>query len=1024
MDLSRHTLGRRDDRGAVLPLVLVLVVVGALIVLPVLTYSVSVLRANEVQHDKNRNVEAARGGVRAALRQPGLAFGNKDRANAGCPASDADLLPPGGDVVSGVPVTIDCTPVSELSADEVFGFDVPVGAAQLQIAPGPGGFDEYSGVLASSPEAPPYPTDAGTEPWAWWQSFSWQNPEVSTDVKSIWLPDLPTLTDVERDSSPLAMPGFECQVFLPGHYADPVDIDGSGPVDNFYFASGVYYFEHPVTISGGVNVVVGQGLADFGVSNDCADDIQVGANVAVPPNTIYAIDGNSGGATWLFGDRGRLEISEAGGAPSVRFNQRYATQERGGWINIASVNGDWSWNESDAAVCDGDDDCFENSSGHHTATNVNFVPRSRVVTRDVDDTIDLVGLGQPGAPYTPSHPDLTDEARPPGAPTSVSGSAVVADGDGAIEVTLHGVEGASTRGAIVTEYEAGVQPGGGSQPPPEPTTTCTTAGGGHALVPTVEGADGTDLWGRTHPENAGDPDEYSCLITGLTVGQTYWVTARARNEAGWSDWAAPSQVPSSTWTGAPTASPADPPSGVSVQPYDDASLPSPALVSWDASTTTNGAPITGYDVQVYRVFRVPQTSTTTTTAPTTTTTPPTTTTTPPTTTTTLPPPASSDCGPPLDCLDIPVCSGGEEATAVYVSGAWQWSCEPSCGSFFGNPGVLVTTGAGTDCAYVFFGGCDSTERPVQGGFFGWTCTALRVGSNSISHGYGIPATACPAGTAPRFGYGTGYCALNGPQPFRAAGSARGLQQEPDPGTTTSSSTPTTTTTSPTSTTTSPTSTTTTVPAPVLVETEELVDAPDARCSTEPRMGRTPEDVGLEWTPPQTQCVIPNLPPLPAVDGDGFENVGYRVKATASTAVGSSPAAVTDAPFMAVTGTPGPLDELPPERAWFPYSNTSIIDIDTSGSGTTVVDIPGYVSVPMGSLAVDNLAGDEVSITGGIVAGRFDVVDSRSPKPYGYVPSVIMQRTIRLTARAGNIESDALVRINSDTSYGIVRWVTQ
>src|SRR5690606_35713341 len=134
-------------------------------------------------------------------------------------------------------------------------------------------------------------------------------------IKSIWVPELPTFTDEPRSSTALTMPGFDCRVFLPGRYEDPLVIDGTGPIDNYYFASGVYYFEDAVTISGDVRVVVGQGLADFGVSNDCADDIQVGANVSVPANTVYAIDGNSGGATWLFGDRGRLRISEAGGAP-------------------------------------------------------------------------------------------------------------------------------------------------------------------------------------------------------------------------------------------------------------------------------------------------------------------------------------------------------------------------------------------------------------------------------------------------------------------------------------------------------------------------------------------------------------------------------------------------------------------------------------------------------------------------------------------------------------------------------------
>ena len=60
----------------------------------------------------------------------------------------------------------------------------------------------------------------------------------------------------------------------------------------------------------------------------------------------------------------------------------------------------------------------------------------------------------------------------------------------------------------------------------------------------------------------------------------------------------------------------------------------------------------------------------------------------------------------------------------------------------------------------------------------------------------------------------------------------------------------------------------------------------------------------------------------------------------------------------------------------------------------------------------------------MVAGRFLINDSRTLLPYGYAPSVIMQRTVEVSATAGNITSTARVKINSDTSYGILRWVTQ
>lgn len=824
-----------------LPLVLVLIVVGALVVIPIMSYTVSVLRANQVEQEHTRNVEAAKGGIRAALRQPRIAFGDKDRANAGCPDDPTELLPPGGGVVvTDVSVSVTCTPISELSANEVFGFEVPVGATQLQIAPDPSNFSQYSGILASSGEAPPYPTSGSDSEWAWWQSFNWINPLEPADVKSIWLPDLPSFTDQSRPSTPLDMPGFDCTVFLPGRYASPLVIDGSGASDNYYFASGVYYFEQPVTISGDVDVVVGQGLADFGVTNDCADDVQIGANVSVPANTIYGIDGNSGGATWVFGDQGRLMVSEAGGAPSIRFNQRYATSDRGGWANILSVNGDWSFDNGDVT----DDDSFEDIDGNHTATNVNWVSRSRVLQSDAGGVITPVQLGEPGALYEPSHPDLTDEAEVPAAPGAVTGEARLVGADGVILITLRGVEGAATNGAIVTEYEAGVELGGSPPATPSPTSTCSTAGVDPSMFPIAEGADGVNLWGRAHPENGGDPDEYSCLISGLTPGSTYWVSARAMNEAGWSDWAPASQVPNTAWASAVPVTPASAPTNVAVRPYAGGGLlPSPALVSWDPPAAANGAPITGYDVEVYRVYA-----------------------------------------------------------------------------------ELV---------------------------------------------------------------------------------------DPTPSTTSSTTSSTSSTTS---------TTTTTIPW-ILVEREELIDVAEAKCSTEPRMGVGPDE-GLEWTPPPTQCVLASLPDMPDVGGDGWDNLGYRVKATARTAAGSSAAGSFEPPFKSIPGTPGDLDPAPPERVWFPHYDTSIISIDTTGADSTTIDIPSYVSVPMGRVTISNASGDPVSLTGGIVAGRFVVDDPRSTLTYGYVPSVIMQRTIQLTATAGNVVSTAVVKINSDTNYGILRWVTQ
>jgi len=190
------------------------------------------------------------------------------------------------------------------------------------------------------------------------------------------------------------------------------------------------------------------------------------------------------------------------------------------------------------------------------------------------------------------------------------------------------------------------------------------------------------------------------------------------------------------------------------------------------------------------------------------------------------------------------------------------------------------------------------------------------------------------------------------------------------------------------------------------------------------MEKVPEDVGREWTPPPTECVLDALPDLPATDANGWDNVGYRVKVTARNAAGSSTPGTFEPPFMSIPGVPATLSPAPAEGVGSPHYHTSIISIDASGGGSTVVDIPGFVSVPMGRITISNPNGDEIGLAGGVTAGRIVIDDNRDPLPLGYVPSVVMQREVLITATAGNITSKATVKVNSDTSYGILRWITQ
>lgn len=350
----------------------------------------------------------------------------------------------------------------------------------------------------------------------------------------------------------------------------------------------------------------------------------------------------------------------------------------------------------------------------------------------------------------------------------------------------------------------------------------------------------------------------------------------------------------------------------------------------------------------------------------------------------------------------------------FFGSGWGWGCEPSCPA---SATLYRTFGNSGTCAPIV---CDDDEYPSQRNNGSWRCRDL---PNNRLINPGIWRYNCPSGTDPYFGFGVMYCRPDSPGGFMSPVSAA------LPASTETTAPPRTkgvTTPSGFHAAAAPSSTTTTTAPPVLIpiEVEELIDVAEAKCSTVPRMEKTPVDLGREWTPPPTECVLDALPDLPATDANGWDNVGYRVKVTARNAAGSSTAGTFEPPFMSIPGVPATLSPAPAERVWFPHYDTSIISIDASGGGSTAVDIPGFVSVPMGRITISNPNGDEISLAGGVTAGRIVIDDNRDPLPLGYVPSVVMQREVLITATAGNITSKATVKVNSDTSYGILRWITQ
>ena len=304
---------RHRDAGAALPLVLVMMVIGSLIVIPTMKYSISVMRANSVLSTKTKRLESVKSGLRVALADPVNLYDVCD----GGPTLPTALAPV---TINGIEIKTRCHVVDQALAHESDELRYGVTATQAGLTPPA----ELKGTAY-------VPTDpASTTEWL-------TETSVLSETSKIWLPNLATHGLNLRASSGTTMPaGFPtCNVFFPGTYIDPVLLDGPT-----YFTSGVYYFENEVRVVGGADVVVG-----MGATPGCTDDQEAIFYAENAPGT-HNMSGL--GATWIFGDQARLVVTnENASSLEFRFNTRYVPPDDPGVapsadVSIMTVNGELS----------------------------------------------------------------------------------------------------------------------------------------------------------------------------------------------------------------------------------------------------------------------------------------------------------------------------------------------------------------------------------------------------------------------------------------------------------------------------------------------------------------------------------------------------------------------------------------------------------------------------------------------------------------------------------------------------------
>jgi len=948
--------------------VLVLVVIGSLVVLPLLDYTIAIFRSNRVVSDRTAQIEAAKGGFRVAMSDPRNVFLTCD--------GGGNLTPAPNPTINGISVQTTCTEVEEIGPTQALGFEVPTGAAAMQLgADVPVGL---SGTTAKSPAVPPYPATPD-----WWSTPSYitdpTGAQYSPDAEQdkIWMPDLPRIPPTIRSSTPFDMPaGFDCRVFFPGRYADPVDLSGRN-----YFASGVYYFEDAVSVASDADVVIGYGLADFAPASDCADDFQVAANVINPtPATPITFDINGGGATFVFGADGRLVVdnSAIGTTARIRFNQRYATADRGGRVSIMTVNGD------------------DRVDGPHVVTDVNSIPQSQIVSIDPDDGgKSFTAIA--GTSYLPSSSTYTDQARLPAILPVLDIDAFQQSGStapdrGLVKLVWDELTGNDAGGALLGEEDGA---GGWITSPYQVQYRVQSPIGSwiDACLPAE-----LVIAPQAVPT---DGNEISCSIGGLDIGTGYRFRVRAENEVGAAEWRAGNETVQDT---SPTISVPDGPTNVMAV---DGGSDDVAQISWDTPAGDGGLPITGYQVDASRIEIVS----------------------PPNAAPVVPPAL------PREHIDVvqPLPSAPENSVVGHIRAYdpngddLTLSIDPTslppemtatvdddedtiivtANEFVVAPMTYPIPYTVTDPDGLSATGLMAVDVVVPGGLIPHVPEADPV---VLDADLGVPITtrlpvADPDGLP--FAPVPVTVDTTGLDPADWAVTVNGIDV-------------TITTTAPDGTYTMVYTFTDAAANPVTSTIEVRVAAralvPVDTCSV------TADPI--HGIPTACEITLPDLVPGTSTSG----SQGYRFDVVAINGAGASAPGTTSAPHpFGFDGTGVGLLG-PPGRNVEPWIPEPVIDIGVADAAPVDFSIAGYVAVPMGRIRVDNPNGFDVRVNGGVMTGTFAIYDSRATAapdsvPIGFKNDIVLQRKVRIVSTAGNIRSTAIVEVNEDgAGYAVNTWV--
>ena len=368
MQRTPHT----NDRGAILPMVLVITVVLSVIVSAVASYATTGIRYGQVVEGRADRLAAADGGMRYAVGRLGQ--------------GDARLCGLGGDHIIDAPdingstVEVTCTPVGN-------GFDNTNGWALVLTGEGlPAGGDLVTTLGAASStryiEGPVYMNElefGGGSPVEFQRaqllhtsadcsvpgvipsfvSFDSTSLGVSCTTRpwsratsgTVWSADedpvtglftepnigvLPTnVLNGSVDYTDFTADGSPCRVFQPGHYTVMPDLES-----NNYFMNGNYIFDGFTLAISNQQMTAGQAFSDAGVTP--AGDDQFLANTAC--NDVLPLDVPTGvltaGVTFYMQNGASFEVNNNGTLEVLRRKQGAA------YVSVHVLDNSFAWNDT------------------------------------------------------------------------------------------------------------------------------------------------------------------------------------------------------------------------------------------------------------------------------------------------------------------------------------------------------------------------------------------------------------------------------------------------------------------------------------------------------------------------------------------------------------------------------------------------------------------------------------------------------------------------------------------------------